>query len=308
MRFKSKGVASYLKAIIRSVTPPIIYEAAHRVKGATTAAAPSISPRVVSMLRPVAPIRDHAQSGVTFSEARAVACSIEGMLSDFSMGVLDSVLSFQNHQGVSGHILEIGVYKGRSAAFLAARAQSTHRLILLDIDCARIEVHKLQTLSSTSVELCQASSDQLLSLGDYETMKSSFRFVHVDSSHGYRATLNELAICDELLAPRGIAVLDDYTNLNYSQILAATFKYLYTTKTDLTPFLVTEEKAYLCRKGEFDFYGEYILRDILAEMKFRGLGDNGLARTESDDEYKAFFLRPLLPGEKGPYYEPFRWR
>ncbi len=60
-----------------------------------------------------------------------------------------------------------------------------------------------------------------------------------------------------MLSPDGILCLDDYTNLNYSQILAATFKYLFTRRTDLAIFLVTNEKAYLCRRRQFALSADF---------------------------------------------------
>ena len=72
-----------------------------------------------------------------------------------------------------------------------------------------------------------------------KAFNSAVRFLHIDSSHSYRTTLAEMKLADRLLTPSGVACLDDFTNLNYSQILPAMFKHLYTERTDLAVFLVT---------------------------------------------------------------------
>jgi len=95
--------------------------------------------------------------------------------------------------------------------------------------------------------------------------------------------------------------MDDFTNLNYSQNIAAIFKYLYTSGTDLVMLLTTDEKGYLCRKRAFDRFADIILSRSIAELKSRNV-DVLLARTSYVPEYKAFYLRGRSPGETGSFY------
>jgi hypothetical protein len=127
--------------------------------------------------------------------------------------------------------------------------------------------------------------------------------MHIDSGHGYRTTFEEMKLADKLLCEGGIACLDDFTNLNYSQVLPAIFKYLFTTGTDLTVFLVTNEKAYLCRRAWFDRYATFVLDGLLDAMARRGNPAVTIARTDSDPEYRAFYLRPRAQGETEKYGE-----
>ena len=69
-----------------------------------------------------------------------------------------------------------------------------------------------------------------------------FRFIDIDASHDDPATLAELDMAHALLAPRGVIAMDDYANLNYSQNIAAIFKYLYTSGTNLRIFLASNER------------------------------------------------------------------
>jgi len=235
-----------------------------------------------------------------FQELATLADKIEGMLSVFSMAAVDMMLSFQEELGAKGSILEIGTYRGKSAVILGAHLRDAERLVLVDIndylDRAAIEPNK------ESTDFVVTHSEKLRSaLPNYRGRRGSFRFIHIDASHGYHETVHELGMADELLAPLGIIALDDFTNLNYSQNIAAIFKYLFTTDTKLTPLVVTDEKAYLCRREEFDLFAPLILDASLAEMKSRGV-DPVLARTSYGPEYKAFYLRGRLPGEDGSFY------
>ncbi len=146
------------------------------------------------------------------------------------MAIVDSLLSLQGETGISGNILEFGVYKGRSAALIGRHLTGEERLVLVDITDylergAIAPFRKSVDLVITPTENFQTAFPA------YDSQRRSFRFIHIDASHDYRATIHELGMADALLTERGIIALDDFTNLNYSQNIAAIFKYLYTEPT-----------------------------------------------------------------------------
>jgi hypothetical protein len=237
-----------------------------------------------------------------FEETEAVASSIEGMMSRFSMQVMDAVLSQQRRMNVGGYLAEFGVYKGKSAAVISAHVHPGERLLLVDIE-RYITDETVAKLFVTPEFWLGRSEDFARMHPDYTSFKRSVRFMHIDSGHGYRTTLAEMELADRLLADGGVVCLDDFTNLNYSQILPAIYKYLFTTKTDLTVFLVTNEKAYLCRRAWFDRYAKFVLEHLVGEMAKRGNPSVTIARTDADPEYRAFYLRPRAQGETERYGE-----
>ena len=240
-------------------------------------------------------------AAVGYGERQERALAVEGMMSAFSMQVMDAVLAYQASINLRGPLFETGVWKGRSASIISAHVREGELLILSDI----------QQLLSEQVLATAIYVRPVFVLGASKGFRDSFnvgeirgrvRFAHVDSSHSYRDTLAEMELVDEILAPGGVACLDDFTNLNYSQILPAVFKYLYTTQTDLGFFLVTSEKGYLCRKPFADSYGSFVLHQLLDEMHDRGNDEVMLSRTDADAEYRAFYLRRRDPGETGRFY------
>jgi hypothetical protein len=227
---------------------------------------------------------------------------IEGMLSPFSLAVMDMLLSLQV---ANGDLLEIGTYRGKCAALLGAHLRPGETLTLVDIenylDPASIEPFKAKT------NFILTSSEHLkTAMPRYSARRGTFRFIHIDATHGYSETFTELAMADELLAPGGIIAMDDFTNLNYSQNIAAIFKYLYTAHTDLMLFLVTDEKGYLCRRRDFNHFAGEVLKKSIAEMESRGI-EATLARTGFTQEYRAFYLRRRGDGEAG-FYSPEAYR
>lgn len=259
-------------------------------------------PRRPARRQSLAPLNfDCASPRDRFAAIKRTAESIEGMLSEFSMNVMDTLLSFQVSQGVTGALIEFGVFRGRSASVIATSAQAQERLILVDT-WDYIE-HEVVSEICPHMEFVRSPSESFKSIvPDFESLRGKTRFLHVDSSHAYRTTLAELAVGEELIQEKGVIALDDFTNLNYSQILAATFKYLASDATALTVFLVTAEKAYLCRKSAFEFYGDFVLRGLLDGLAARVEGRYALARTDADPEYRAFHVRHALPSETDTFY------
>jgi len=234
---------------------------------------------------------------LSFLTSKNIAEGIEGMLSPFSMAAMDSVLAFQATAGIHGDMTELGVFRGKSAAILAGRLATEEQLHLFDIE----DYFDRPALEGIGARL-SFNVGSTLDLRRRRFARGGTRFCHIDASHQFEPTLHELALADYMLSPQGVVCLDDYTNLNYSQILAATFKYLFTRRTDLTMFMVTNEKAYLCRRKMFPIYAEFVLHRAISEMAKRGIDDVCIARTDDTPSYGAFYLRPKEPGETDDLY------
>ncbi|NKM66982.1 class I SAM-dependent methyltransferase [Rhizobium laguerreae] len=237
-----------------------------------------------------------------FLSSRLVADQIDGMLSTFSMAVMDSLLSLQTtNPEISGNVVEFGTYKGRSAAIIAPRVRPSEKFVLVDV-ADYLEVEKIRAISP-AMEFVLCKSEEFRShYPEYRQLRKNCRFIHVDSSHAYRTTLQEMKLCNELLSAGGIAVFDDYTNLNYSQVLPAIYKHIYTANPDLAVFMVTDVKAYLCRKKYLNYYLSFVLQGAIPSMVARGIEDAIISRTDWDREYRAIYLRTRSPGETGPHY------
>jgi hypothetical protein len=236
-------------------------------------------------------------------EARKRRCDkIDGMTSAFSMQVIDPILWFQAEslRTAIGHIVELGVFKGRSAMLLSGHLRPDEKLILVDPESYVSD--ELPSMGA-STKFLKLTSETFRGSPLYRELSSSVRFLHIDSSHQYRTTLAEMRMADDLLSSDGIVCLDDFTNLHYSQILPAIFKYLFTTRTNLRVFLVTNEKCYLCRKPRHGVYSYFVRQHLVSAIKRRGTS-SVLSKTDHDPEYSAFYVTPKLSeNEPGLYGE-----
>jgi hypothetical protein len=234
-----------------------------------------------------------------FSETKAIADDIEGMLSPFSMAAVDSLLALQAQRGITGDIVEMGTFRGKSAAVLGRRMSQAETLHLFDIE----DYLDRDSLRRAGTNFDFTLADTLdLSRWKLRKFKKSVRFCHVDASHAFDPTVHEMGLADYMLSNEGILCLDDFANLNFSQILAATYKYLFTKPTNLTVFLVTAEKAYLCRKSAFPAYAKFIVDGLIPSMLERGVPNTCIARTDISRNYRAFHLREKAAGETDDHY------
>jgi hypothetical protein len=67
-------------------------------------------------------------------------------------------------------------------------------------------------------------------------------------------------------------------------------------------FMVTDEKAYLCRKSMFPVYARAVLDSMIARMAERGIDNACIARTDDTPNYGAFYLRRKGEGETDDFY------
>jgi hypothetical protein len=66
---------------------------------------------------------------------------------------------------------------------------------------------------------------------------------------------------------------------------------------------VTHEKAYLCKRRDFQLYGSYILDRLCEEMSDRGRGTKYcLSRTNIEEGHRAFHIRTVWQDEEAGLY------
>jgi len=57
---------------------------------------------------------------------------VEGWFQTPAIAIWDSLLSYQQEQGISGNLIEIGVWKGKSAALAALHCQGSDACVFVD--------------------------------------------------------------------------------------------------------------------------------------------------------------------------------
>jgi predicted O-methyltransferase YrrM len=146
------------------------------------------------------------------------------------------VLRMQSALGVKGDILEIGAYYGRSAAVLAYGLSSGERLLLCDPFEGETAYHYERPPTRSAVEhtvslLSTAGSEGRLEIFEgfstgLDLVGRSFRFAHIDGSHGESDALADLRLVIDYIIPGGVMVVDDFGHPDWPGVTRAVRTFL----------------------------------------------------------------------------------
>lgn len=165
----------------------------------------------------------------------------------------------QGKAGTRGDLLEIGVYRGRSAVLLGYLVGSGENLVACDIfdalppdepnrrEAARWYGDLTRQLFEDTYRRYHSVPPTIVAAPSAELRhhlvgQPRFRMIHVDASHTYDNVRTDLATARALLVDGGIVVLDDYRTLHSPGVAAAIWRDV--AETGLLPICLTSTKMY----------------------------------------------------------------
>ncbi|MFC9388455.1 class I SAM-dependent methyltransferase [Streptomyces venezuelae] len=184
---------------------------------------------------------------------------VEGWFFAADRFVFDWLLTHQRDHGVRGDLLELGVYKGKSAIAIGYHASDAERFTVCDLfdageapDASTATEMRVYypTLTRQVFEanylrfhrrlptVIQGSSAEVTR----HVPAGSCRFVHIDASHLYHHVRADIAAARELLTEDGVVALDDFRSPHTPGVAAATWEAVLTA--GLKPVVLTESKLY----------------------------------------------------------------
>ncbi len=173
--------------------------------------------------------------------------------------IFEAINRIQTGRRMSGDFLEIGVYYGKSAAFLGFLREAHERFIVCDLFDKRAKSAENQAekeawypgldrqifesrylqLHSELPQIFVCNSDRIQRLAK---LRRTFRFVHLDGSHLYRIIRQDIRTACDLLKPGGVVAIDDYRSAHTPGVAAATWE--AALKGELIPICITPQKMY----------------------------------------------------------------
>jgi predicted O-methyltransferase YrrM len=199
--------------------------------------------------------------------------AIEGWLDRESAALMDFMLETQDLIHTPGlGLLEVGVWKGRSAALMAAHLRSGEDLVLVDAwlkkdeIVANLSAAMAQRFSPQSVKLFQGTSREL---GTDVGLIRRFRFVHIDGEHTGAGLRADLSLARKITEPTGLIAIDDIFHPMYPHLAKEMFTFLSTEARDLVCVMLGFNKAYLCQSRFLDAYSDIIFQRINDGMASR---------------------------------------
>ena len=199
--------------------------------------------------------------------------NLEGWVSGRQPMMLDLIDRVQSEMGVSGDIAEIGVHHGLFLLLLAAARRDTEMVRAFDVfdlqeqnvdhsGCGSREMLEdaIQLYYSLEQDKFVISRIDSLSMR-LEGLKSLFpapvRLFSIDGGHTRVHASNDLAIAQDVIAPGGVAILDDFFAVLWPGVTEGYFQYMANPETALAPVLYFENKLFLTTRSHHD---EFITR------------------------------------------------
>jgi Methyltransferase domain len=187
-------------------------------------------------------------------------CSVEGWLSDEDVVLFFAVDEATRALGSRGDVLEIGVYKGKSAVVLGYCIDGDERLVVVDpfgrsaSDATVLaEQHRFYddlTRSEFDRNYGRFHARPPLVLERFSTdlvpgdIGRDIRLVHVDGAHDYTSVAHDIDLVLAVLADDGVLVFDDAIDRGAPGVVAAVWAAVGDGR--LLP-LMTTGKVWTCR-------------------------------------------------------------
>lgn len=122
-----------------------------------------------------------------------------------------------NHNKIAGDIIEIGVWKGKSTAFMNSICQHNRRIISIDpmeLPRQESELRFYHERLFPQVTLVRGYSE--LSIERVRALKPETVLLHIDGGHEGRHVLIDFLLYSPTVVPGGFIIFDDYRDHQYS--------------------------------------------------------------------------------------------
>ncbi|MGW2250308.1 class I SAM-dependent methyltransferase [Kitasatospora sp. NPDC001660] len=185
---------------------------------------------------------------------------VPGWFWDHDRHSFEWFLHRQEKAGVTGDLLEMGAYLGRSAIVIGEHLQPGESFTVCDLfdsdapddeNAAEVDISYRKTLTRSAFESNYLSFHSELpeivqaptsTLAGGRIPAGAFRFIHIDASHLYEHVVGDLQVARVALQDQGVVVLDDYRSQHTPGVAAATWEAVF--NHGLRPILLTECKFY----------------------------------------------------------------
>ena len=213
---------------------------------------------------------------------------IEGFLHPVDAMGIAAVGSAQSDLNVTGSMMEIGVFWGRSFALLSRFLRPEEFGVaadLFDIWARPGGTSKQLTTFRSTMRGLGFPDDRLIVLegdsaeidpADVVKQAGRIRLMSVDGGHEEHHVRNDIDIATNVINDGGVIIFDDFFNAQYPDVTLAVLSCLDSQLADYKPFLITRNKLYVTQGNWAKRYistlenGKYWARTSLDRFKFRG--------------------------------------
>jgi Methyltransferase domain len=170
------------------------------------------------------------------------------------------MLECQELFGVTGSMLEIGVFAGKYFSILVRHACRAQQVVvgidpfeLVDSEGARNNIEPAVVGDGSNVKLYRGYSNEVDAAQLLALLGSYARFISIDGSHEKHDVYYDLGLAEQLVGPGGIVAIDDFLNYVTPGVNEAVFAF-YSIPRRLVPFAFIKNKLFLTFRQWADRY------------------------------------------------------
>ncbi|MFD5462481.1 class I SAM-dependent methyltransferase [Kitasatospora sp. NPDC127059] len=185
---------------------------------------------------------------------------VPGWFWDHDRHSFEWFLGRQAKQGVTGDLMEMGAYLGRSAIVIGEHLRPGETFTVCDLfdsdapdeeNSTEMSISYRKTLTRSAFETNYLAFHEELPeiiqaptsvLAGGRVAAGAYRFIHIDASHLYEHVVGDLQVARTALQDQGVVVLDDYRSQHTPGVAAATWEAVF--NHGLRPIMLTECKFY----------------------------------------------------------------
>jgi len=233
---------------------------------------------------------------------------VPGFIGPLDVAFFACLFNAQDEAGVSGDVLEIGTFHGRTAILLEYLKGDRETLHVCDLfedtpptEAGRHELalspqsiptraefeERFRRFHTTRPVIHQGPSSDL---NVSELGRNEFRFVHVDGSHVYETVQHDIAIANEIVTEGGVIAFDDFANAGYPGVGAALWPEVVTREVDA--FACSRTKLYATKGSAWAARYRSAIQDF-ASLHGLGWRENELATCSVVSVWEASQKRSL---------------
>lgn len=201
-----------------------------------------------------------------------VVGKIEGWLERMASLRTMDILDYQRSSGISGPLLEIGVFCGKYFSILARSAtQGGDKLLGIDTfqwaDEARVRksMSLCDETASADISLWRRFSSGCTMEEILKHLGEKPRFISIDGSHECGDVFLDLVLCEQLISNQGIIAADDFLNpmtLGVNEALHLFFR----QPRLVVPVAYISNKLFLAHRSRADDYRRAIEAAIVGDQ------------------------------------------
>lgn len=205
----------------------------------------------------------------------------------------------QLDKSVTGNILELGVWEGKSFIFLANLLQKNEELTGIDLFEGKKGQQRLNNLvlrlqsKSGKIKVLRGDTRALMDSSPPVGLRSS-RLIHIDAGHEHSEVLADLTNVEKFILDEGsVIILDDLPVRHFPGVWSGMASWmLLGSGSNYRPFLISQSKAYIVKSNEIYQWQSQMLSSAYNSENFawREVFDGSVLVHKSRDRNRRFRL------------------